>query len=155
MNNTVEYIVSAAKLLGKKLGVVSTVTSDGKPESAFVYFNMDHEMNVYFATRADSRKYKNLMQNPHASFVIASEEPPQTIQLEGTAAVVADPDEQRTLFPVLISIMREGGFAAPVTMMMESELMFMKMTVTWARVGDFEIIRESGAFREVEKIVKI
>ncbi len=142
MNNSIDNIVSAAKLLGKNLGVVSTVSADGKPESAFVYFIIDDTLNVYFATRAASRKYKNLMVNPHAAFVIASEHPPQTIQIEWAAAVVTDSEEQRTLFPELISILSEGGYVRPLNHMMDSELMFMKITTSWARFGDFEVVRE-------------
>lgn len=150
MNNSIENIVSAVKLLEKKLGVVSTVTGDGKPESAFVYFVIDDSLNVYFATRAQSRKYRNLVANPHAAFVIASEHPPQTIQIEGTAAAVTDAEEQRTLCPKLIAMMSEGGYVRPVNQMMDSELMFVKITTMWARFGDFEVERKEGAFHEVK-----
>ncbi len=149
MNTSIEQIASTAKLLGKKLGVVSTVSVGGAPESAFVYFIIDDALNVYFATRAGSRKYKNLMQNPRAAFVIASEHPPQTIQIEGDATVVTDANEQQTLLPDLIKMLSEGGYVRPMNHMMDSELVFMKISPTWARFGDFEVVREEGAFREV------
>ena len=49
--------------------VVSTVDSQGKPESALVAFSENDVLELIFGTAANSRKYKNLLQNPAISVV--------------------------------------------------------------------------------------
>jgi hypothetical protein len=147
--NPIDDIVAVIKELDKKLGVVSTVTADGKPEAAYVYFTTDDDLNVYFATRASSRKYKNLVLNPNVAFVIASEVPPKTIQIEGIAEIVAPGGEQGELFAELVGRIGQGGFSRPIAQMMDSELMFIKVRTNWARLGDFEVVRDEGAFKAV------
>jgi len=95
-----------------KLGVVSTVNQESRPESAFVYFTFDENLNIYFATRDSSRKYKNILENKNVAFVMATENPPQTLQLEGVANVHNDIEEQKDLFQELA--MRQDGMAHQV-----------------------------------------
>jgi pyridoxine/pyridoxamine 5'-phosphate oxidase len=66
-----------------RLGVVSTATPDGKPESAVVGFAVTPELEIVFDTVRSSRKYANLAANPAAAFVVWKGE--ATAQLEGVA----------------------------------------------------------------------
>lgn len=134
--------------MDQSLGVFSTVSEAGKPESAIMYYICDDSLNIYFVTRSESRKYKNLVKNPHIAFVVSSEHPPKTIQLEGTAAEVIDPSEQITYFNQLTAKANEGLSMLPVEQMPAGEMVFMKMTPMWVRFGNFELMKEGDKFVE-------
>src|SRR3989338_7103029 len=122
-----------------RLGVVSTVSAGNKPESAFVYFAFDEDYNIYFVTREGSRKYKNLLQNKKIAFVTATENPPQTLQLEGTAEVIHDPEEQKRLFEELVGLASAKHFSPPISQIDEGGIQFIKISPAWIRFGNFEV----------------
>lgn len=65
------------------LAVLATVSGD-MPQSALVGIAVTHDLEIIFDTVASSRKYRNLVQNPAASFVVGwSGE--ITLQYEGEA----------------------------------------------------------------------
>ncbi len=67
------------------LAVVSTVTSDGKPNAATVLYHVDDDLNFYFVTRKSSRKFENLAANNNVAIVVGVGGEPRTIQMEGQA----------------------------------------------------------------------
>ncbi len=75
-------------LSGEKLGVLSTVAEDGRPESALMGVTATPELELIFDTVKSSRKYPNLKSNPRVAFVIgcATE---VTVQYEGIAEELA------------------------------------------------------------------
>ena len=144
-----EEITAFLKEDKQKLCTVSTVTEDCRPESAFVYYTFDENLNIYFITRAGSRKYKNGIKNPNISFVTFTENPPKTLQLEGTLSIVTDPKAQTRLFPELVTLATERNLIPPISQMDTSEVMFMKITPSWVRFGNFELGRGEEMFKEV------
>ena len=75
-----------------KLAVVSTVASDGKPESALVGVAVSGELEIIFDTVNTSRKYKNILRNPNVAVVIGWEDE-TTVQFEGIATELAGPED--------------------------------------------------------------
>jgi len=67
-----------------RYGVVSSLGSDGTPQSALVGIAVSPELEIFFDTLDSTRKIANLRANPRVSFVIGWENE-QTLQLEGTA----------------------------------------------------------------------
>lgn len=146
--NTKDKIAQELESINQPLGVISTVNEQGRPQSASVYHVCDDNLNIFFVTRSESRKYKNLQKNNNASFVITSEHPPKTIQLEGTVAEVSDPNEQLTYFDKLVAKATESSFMPPVSQMVAGEMVFMKLSTSWARIGAFEVMKEGDKFTE-------
>ena len=66
--------------------VMSTVSTDGKPESAMVGFSHTKTFDVVIGTSSKSRKYANLLQNSKVSITIG--DGGGTVQLDGTAEVL-------------------------------------------------------------------
>jgi uncharacterized pyridoxamine 5'-phosphate oxidase family protein len=152
MNNNAENIIKEIHSMSQPLAVFSTVSEAGKPESATMYYLCDESLNIFFVTRYESRKYKNLMKNPSMAFVLTSELPPKTVQVEGTAAEVIDPQEQVTYFDKLIAKANEGLALLPVEQIPAGEMVFMKMTPTWIRYGNFELMKEGDKFVQVDLV---
>ena len=77
-----------------KLGVLSTLSQTGVPQSALVGIAVTPNLEIIFDTVKSSRKYPNLVATHSCSFVIgwAGE---QTVQYEGEAAELAGPELKR------------------------------------------------------------
>jgi len=73
---------------GHRLAVVSSVGSEGEPQSALVGIAVSALCDVIFDTVVDSRKHANLSRDPRASIVFAGPGE-QTLQVEGIAKRVA------------------------------------------------------------------
>lgn len=146
--NTEEKILEELKSMNQPLGTISTV-SNSKPEAATVYFVYSTALNVYFITRKASRKYRNIQTNPNVAFVITTENPAKTIQLEGTAEE-ASPNEQSKYFSHLVSIASERNFMPPVSQLNDSEMVFMKINTSWICMGNFEVMKEGDKFVETK-----
>jgi uncharacterized pyridoxamine 5'-phosphate oxidase family protein len=71
-------------MLSYTLGVISTIGEDKAPHSAIVGFGQTKNLEILIGTDNTSRKYKNLILNPRAAFVIGGTTA-ETIQFEGIA----------------------------------------------------------------------
>jgi hypothetical protein len=69
----------------QRLAVLATVSPSQTPESALVGYAITQDLEIIFDTLNTTRKYANLMANPHISFVFSEGE--ITIQYEGIAEV--------------------------------------------------------------------
>lgn len=144
----IENIISVLNKFPNKLGAVSTISEDGMPHSAVVYYTYDENLNIYFATRVSTRKYKDCLCNPHVAFLASEEHSPRTVQIEGSAKVVIDPEEQRTFFSKILDTANKSYPLPPFAQMMNAELELIKITPVWARLGDFDVLSESEMFQE-------
>lgn len=144
-----EAIYKELQSIKEPLGVLSTVNEFGFPQSACVYYICDAGLNIFFVVRSGSRKYKNVSKNPHASFVITSMHPPKTFQLEGVVTEVTTPHEQTEYFTTLVGHATDNTPMPPVSQMVSGEMVFMKLSTTWARMGNFEVMKEGDKFVEI------
>ena len=151
MNNELKEKMTVFLGLQKdKLGVVSTVNRENQSQSTFIYYAFDEELNIYFACRDTSRKYKNILSNKNVSFVVAAGDPPQTLQIEGTATVEHDPENQKHLFQELVALPSSKKFSAPISQMPTGGLQFIKISPTWMRFGNFEVRKHENTFQEIK-----
>lgn len=141
-------IIEELSRINQSLGVISTVNAKGTPESTSVFFIHDEGLTIYFLARKGSRKYQNIKDNPHVSFVITTETMSHTLQLEGLASEVIDPKEEITYFSKLVSLASEHMIMPPVSQTVDGEMAFMKLTTTWARFGNFEVMKEGDKYTE-------
>lgn len=74
-----------------KLAVVSTINEEGHPNGAIVGFGQTSNLELLFGTEITSRKYKNLLANPHVAFTVGGETA-ETIQYEGIARELSEKD---------------------------------------------------------------
>lgn len=70
-----------------KYGVLSTLSAEGRPQSAVVALTETDEYELIVGTSRNSRKYKNILVNPEVSVVIGWDND-TTVQYEGLARVV-------------------------------------------------------------------
>ena len=147
-----EFLDKVALFLGaqkSRLGVVSTVNSENKPESALVYFTFDEKLNIYFVTRDITKKYKNIIENKNVAFVVSKEIPPQTLQIEGVGSVHNNPEDQKDLYKELVGLASSKHFSPPVSQINSGGLAFIKISPTWIRFGNFEVRKHDNIFQQV------
>lgn len=74
----------------KPIGVLSTVDPNGNPHGVVVYFVIDGDFNVYFLTKARTRKYDNLKHHNHATLTVFDPASQTTAQITGVAEEIKD-----------------------------------------------------------------
>lgn len=73
---------------------LGTIDAQGNPQTAITYFYADEDLNVYFLTPVDTRKYENMIARPHVALAIGGGTTYTTVQIEGTATLLAKGSEE-------------------------------------------------------------
>lgn len=115
------------------LAVISTIDELGSnPQSALIAFAQNDDLEIYFMTFIDSRKYANLQKNASVSFVIGFEY--TTVQYEGMAYELVGIAAQEALEAFSLK-------ETPCTLdfLKNPRARFFKVTPTWIRYSDYTI----------------
>ena len=123
-----------AFLKKRKLAVISTVSLDGKPESAMVLYFIDDDNNLFFITRNDTRKAANIAQNKNVSLVISTELGPSTMQMSGEAERIEEAGKQNEFLANLTKdTILQALYYGPFLSLMGVNFSLYKIKITWAR----------------------
>lgn len=76
-------------------GVLATADAAANPHAATVYFSVDDNFCLIFATKTETKKYKNMKENKKVAFVCSDEAMQTTIQVDGHIESVTDPDQHQ------------------------------------------------------------
>lgn len=130
-----ETILSAEALefLNKRdVGVLSTIERTGSLRGAAVYY-VTKDGYVYFMTKENTRKTRNIVANEHVAFTVFDEQDLETIQLAGMAEQVTN---YKTRMKVITAILRtrtynDGSHLVPVVRMgAETNTLVYRIVVT-------------------------
>jgi hypothetical protein len=77
----------------QRMATVTTIDDSNKPYGAYVYFFLDDQGCMCFASLRDSHKMKNIAVRSDVAVIVAQEVPPQTVQIQGKAEIVTKPVE--------------------------------------------------------------
>jgi general stress protein 26 len=135
-----------------KTGVLATTDTDSRARARLIYYVCDDSFNIFFATLSSTRKYQDILSNPYASFVVATEDVPQTIQIEGMASQITEGEKAVEGMSELIdTLMSNSTFYWPVLKLHPGEVVVMKFTPQLVRWADYAF-GESGqehVFKEI------
>lgn len=112
--------------------VIATVGADGLPEAATIGFSHDHQWSFFIGINDSSRKYANLLSNPHCAFVVGFEGT-ETVQFEGTAAIA---DEQTVKDRLAQHV---GKVEAAKRFVDQPGQVWLVVTPSWLRHTDFKL----------------
>lgn len=88
-----------ADFLGKnQVGVLATTDSSGKPHAATIYITFDRQFNIYFVTKKDTQKSRNLQDNRQAAIAIYDASSQTTVQAEGLVVEVTETEQVEWVF---------------------------------------------------------
>ncbi|MBV8391383.1 MAG: pyridoxamine 5'-phosphate oxidase family protein [Mucilaginibacter sp.] len=116
----------------QKLGVVSTVNADNKPEAAVVGIAVSKDFEIIFDTVKVSRKYNNILRNPNVALAIGWDEE-ITVQYEGIAEVLGNDSDADNLREIYFTAYPDGRERAKTW----PGLVHIKVTPKWIRYSNF------------------
>lgn len=76
-------------------GVLATADAASNPHAATVYFSVDDNFCLTFATKTETQKYKNMEENKQVAFACSDEAEQTTVQIDGRVEKVTDPEEHQ------------------------------------------------------------
>lgn len=98
MKKMTEQEVQNFLMAGTLTGKVATSRKDGVPHVVPIWFIVDNDANIIFATGKQSAKGKHLIRDPRVSFSVDDQAPPFSfVMIEGTAQVDQEPDKGELL----------------------------------------------------------
>lgn len=77
-------------LLKNKYCTVATVTPEGLPDAAFVYYVVRNNFDLFFITQKNTDKYKNLQFNDNVTALVVDPASRTVAKLKGHASLVED-----------------------------------------------------------------
>lgn len=78
-------------------GMLATADTAGNPHASVVYYNFNDDYSLYFATKTETQKYKNIEENKQVAFVTYDEESQSSMQISGHIDIVDDEDLRRDI----------------------------------------------------------
>ncbi len=145
MDNTNARSDALAFLKAHSAGVLSTVSSDGKAHGSAIYYVADDTFNIYFVTLKTSRKFANLTANPSVALTIGRQDVPQTLQLEGIAAMLQHEEEIKAHVADLLKVLTSNSvYYAPITKLDNDATAIVWIQPKWIRWADYASV-ETGA----------
>ncbi len=126
-------------LAKEKMAILSTHASDGSIDAMTVFFMADENLDFFFMTKVDTRKYQNMAANPHVSLTISNAETLETVEAKGTASVMTSPKD---ITDRMTSIINKGKYegmpwAPPIAKLNAGQYVIIKVVPTWLRYGVF------------------
>jgi PPOX class probable F420-dependent enzyme len=77
------------------VGVLTTIGSDGLPQSTALWFLLD-DGELKMSVRTDRQKYRNLLANPKATlFIFDPQSTSRTLEIRGEVEIRPDPDKEQ------------------------------------------------------------
>lgn len=123
------------------LGVIGTISNDGTPHGAVVHLCTDDSQQIiYFLTKNETTKYRNLVARPAVSLTIVNAAQSSTLQLAGKAFVLRDNPE--TIDMVFKKITRANasaqGWLPPIVKLRAGAYEIIGIQVLRARLAEFK-----------------
>lgn len=98
-------------LQGHAIGVLSTVTPDGDPHGAVIYYSIDNDFTVRFTTKRKTRKFDNMTFRNHAMLVVYEAKSQTTVQIMGVTQEITDEAEAHAAFRKMLESSMETSEA--------------------------------------------
>jgi uncharacterized protein YhbP (UPF0306 family) len=137
--------------------VLGTVSADGLPRTALIYYSIDDVFTLYFLTVSNTQKYKNLLENPHVAITIGFGPAQTSVQGIGIAeALEIDSPKQNSTILTIRDRLQNKGFVWPVLKLTQSDIddvVVFKVTFTELYLLNLEQNNELTFKEEFQKII--
>lgn len=138
------------------VGVLSTASPDGEPWGATIHYAVDDEFRFYFMTRAQTRKYRNLKDNPRAALTVTDPESQTTVQASGKIAEVPPEEYMDIVFNKLskssLKPKGEAHWTPPMDKLRAGDYMPLCLTPDNLQYADYGQAKDAGA-DYIERII--
>lgn len=93
------------------VGVLSTAGGDSAPYSTTIYFVTDDNLNVYFLSKAETQKIKNIQDNNKIMLVAFEAKTQTNVQISGSAYEEKDGPSLQNIFKEILEVTRNTSNA--------------------------------------------
>lgn len=146
------YILSYIDL--NPVATLGTINDDGTPHGSVVYVcTDDHHGVVYFLTKTETQKYKNLNARPIVSLTIVNPDENSTVQASGTAAEIQDPQTIDTVMNKLTRLhVSAVDWLPPISKLRAGPYVLVGITLRRARLAEYRgmSIGDERIFTQIE-----
>lgn len=121
------------------MGILSTVSDNGKPWGSAIYYVADEDFTCYFVTRADTHKYKNIKERSTAALTVADEDSQTTVQIYGSVSQVSTYELLDVAFHKLEKIRPKGdiNWVPPIYKIHKGDFMVMQLIPESMQYADY------------------
>ncbi len=137
------------------MGVLSTVSPDGTPWGAAVYYVADEDFTFYFVTRAQTAKYQNLDKTPLAALTVADAEEQVTVQASGKVTEVPVEDYMEIVFGRLAKVRPKGDlhWSPPMDKLRAGNYMPLRLEPSKLHYADYRHLKSDMDADYIERII--
>ena len=79
-------------------GVLATSDNAANPHASVVYYSLEDDFGLLFATKTETQKYKNIEENKQVAFLVYDEKAQTTLQVFGKVENVTDEETQKAIY---------------------------------------------------------
>lgn len=132
------------------VGVLSTVDPNGDPHGVVIYFVVDGDFNIYFLTRAATRKYDNLKHHDHAMLTVFDPGSQTTAQIIGKAEEINNNEQVNEIANQMVqaSFKTSDSDIPPITKLDAGESVAFKLEPVQIRMAVYAR-PESGTYNDL------
>lgn len=121
------------------IGVLATADKTGAPYASTIYLTHDNDLNIYFLTKTNTQKARNLQHNPQAAIAVYEAEAQKTLQITGQVQELTDgklEDEVfRRILHIVIDTSNEG--IPPIARLKAGSYVIYKLVPVSMRLASF------------------
>jgi len=116
---------------------VATVSSDGSPQVATMYYDIDKDLNFYFIAASNSGKLKNIKLNKYVAIAVGFGPEPVTVQAGGEAEISLEAND-KLVEKILGKIKFQSLDQWPVLWLEKGGLVVLKVKPKWLTFLNFD-----------------
>lgn len=122
------------------IATIGTINSDGSPHGSIVYVCTDNTKPIiYFITKSETTKYKNIQSNARVSVAITHPSENSTLQARGVAEEVQDAKIiDMAMHKLTKQQVNESDWLPPIAKLHAGAYVLIKVTLEWARLAQYQ-----------------
>ncbi len=125
----------------EQIAVLSTNDSDNNVHGSTIFFIHDKNLNFFFLTKANTRKYENITANKRGALTVIFSNEQKTVQAEGVIEEIPRGAEEyhNAILQMSEKNAKQGGISwpPPVSKLPEADIVIYKLVVDWLRYSDY------------------
>lgn len=119
---------------------IATMTEKKTPHVSTVYYHVTSTLIFYIITLSETEKYKNIQKNSHVSLVVSDEVTLETVQIEGQASEIHDPDERFVMFQIVARVQtrNKASSSPPISKLNKGSMQVLMIKPSRIRYSNFK-----------------
>jgi len=121
------------------VGILATASKQGAPHAATMYFVVDPNFHIYFITRQETTKHRNLVENPQVALAVFDAGSQTTVQATGEVEEITDATVQGNVYNRVLGITKatSGEHQPPLTKIDSGKYVTYRLKLHSLRMAEF------------------